>query len=103
MILRTQGTLEFLQTPLPADLLKDISGNAPDEVKEVALKWLSIFEGTGKGFAANVKKHWKVTDVSVFPHPDDPFQKESRVILEVDVTPGAYNRRPCMTSPCLKN
>lgn len=83
-----QETLEFLQTPLQKKLLKDISGNVPDEIKEVPLKWLSIFEGTGRGFAASIKNRWKVTDVSVIPHPDDPFQKEGRVTLELDVTPG---------------
>lgn len=81
---------QLLQIPLPAELLAGISGNAPDEIKELPVKWLTIFRKHGKGFAGAIAGRLKVTEVSVVAHTDDPLKAEGKVITEIDVTEGAH-------------
>lgn len=81
----------MLRLPLPAEILAGISGNAPDEIKELPAKWLTIFRNNGKGFAGAIAGRLKVTEVSVVPHPDDPLKMEGKVITEIDVTEGTHH------------
>lgn len=84
------GRYQLLQLPLPAEFLAGISGNAPNEIKELPVKWLTIFRKDGKGFAGGITGRLKVTEVSVVPHPDDPLKMEGKVITEIDVTEGTH-------------
>lgn len=84
------GRYQLLQLPLPAELLAGISGNAPNEIKELPVKWLTIFRKDGKGFGGAIAGRLKVTEVSVVAHPDDPLKAEGKVITEIDVTEGAH-------------
>jgi len=82
--------LQLLKLPLPAELLAEISGNAPNEIKELPVKWLTIFRKDGKGFAGAIAGRLKVTEVSVVPHPHDPLKMEGKVVTEIDVEEGTH-------------
>jgi len=86
----TTRTLRLLQSRLPAELLAGISGNAPNEIKELPVKWLTIFRKDGKGFAGAITRRLKVTEVSVVPHPHDPLKMEAKVVTEIDVEEGTH-------------
>lgn len=87
-----QQIAEYLESRLPDSLTADISGNAPIEIKELAVKWFAILRKNFKenAFAGPIVSRVKVTDVSILPSMDDPLRAEGRMTCEIDVTLGTY-------------
>lgn len=83
-----QERVDFLQEPLPKEYTENITGNAPQEVKEIPVKWLTIYRHRGNSFACKIAERIKVVDVSVVPNVDDPLKKDGRVTTDIEVTPG---------------
>jgi len=83
--------LEYIDSRLPEELISGITGNASREIKELPLKWLSIFRNQGNGFAGFVSKRLVLVDVSIVPNADDPSSVEGKVICEIEVTQGNYD------------
>lgn len=92
MLLSRQRNREYLKSRLPDSATADITGNAPVEIKELPIKWLTLFRGKEKGFAGPIVSRVKVTDVSILPCAQDPLKLEGKVTCEVDVTAGKYLR-----------
>ena len=97
---------EYLKSRLlPDSVTADITGNAPVEIKELPIKWLTFFRGKGTGFAGPIVSRVKVRDVSILPSSEDPLKLEGKVTCEVEVTPGEYyllSLLPCIISLKLK-
>jgi len=91
----------YLKSRLPDNLTADITGNAPIEIKELAVKWLAIFHGKGKGFIGPIVSRVKVTDVSILPSTDDPLKLEGKVTCEIDVTPDMCDEQGLLAQGCL--
>lgn len=106
-------TTNYILNPLPSHLIAHIRGNAPDYIKELPVKWLTIFardhydgalRGGKKGFGAqggDMASQMRVTEVGILPKTDsvpplhtssagsDPAQPapvEGRVVVEIEVT-----------------
>ncbi|KIM36046.1 hypothetical protein M413DRAFT_449377 [Hebeloma cylindrosporum] len=92
---------ELLRSPLPTGLVAGISGNAPNEIKELPVRWLMIFRKDGKGFAGAIAGRVKVTEVSVVPHPADPLKLEGKVVSEIDVTEDMCNSSGVVDDGCI--
>ncbi|TFK28958.1 hypothetical protein FA15DRAFT_611077 [Coprinopsis marcescibilis] len=75
----------FVDTPLGAELVRRIKGNAPQSIKALPVKWLAVFRNRGNAFAHNVADRMRVTDVDVLPRADDKEKMEGRVVVEVVV------------------
>lgn len=84
-----QETVDYLQSPLPDEAVAGITGNASRELKEIPVKWLSVFRKNGKGFAGGISGRMEVADVSILPSRDDSLKMEARVTIEITVMPGA--------------
>ncbi|KAJ7720368.1 hypothetical protein DFH07DRAFT_858644 [Mycena maculata] len=59
----------ILGTSLPDAMLSQIEGNAPRDVKEMAVKWLDIFHAPPKCFAGASTRKTAITEVSLDPNP----------------------------------
>ncbi|KAF8958497.1 hypothetical protein BDZ97DRAFT_1841709 [Flammula alnicola] len=93
--------LEFLQSRLPEDVIAGITGNASPEIKEIPLKWLSVFRNKGKGFAGDIAGRVRVTDVSIVASVDDPLKMEGKVTMEITVTPDMCNGQGVLDEGCI--
>ncbi|EAU84249.1 hypothetical protein CC1G_08179 [Coprinopsis cinerea okayama7 len=82
-----QETDNFLRSPLPDAVTRDIRGNAPKAVKELPVKWLAVFRNRGNAFSHHIAERMKVTDVDIVTSVDDGHKIEGRVVVEVEVTP----------------
>jgi len=60
-----------------------IGGNAPDYIKDVLARLLSLYRNGGKSFGALILEI-KVSEISILPHPDKPSKMEARVAGEVE-------------------
>jgi hypothetical protein len=78
------GLSKFLYAPLPDEVVRQISGNATREVKEIAVKWLAVFTPEN-GFGSSISSP-KVTEVSIVENPQEPEQMQGIVVCEMDVT-----------------
>ncbi|KAJ7240630.1 hypothetical protein B0H12DRAFT_1237248 [Mycena haematopus] len=81
---------QMLGAPLPDALVSRIDGNAPREVKEIAVKWLNIYHAPPKCFAGALTRRAIVTEVSLNPNP----LGDGRIltlISETDVTEEMLN------------
>lgn len=67
---------------------KEISGNAPGEVKQDLADGLYIFMLRGRGFADSVGGRLKITEVNIQEKKEEPLKKEATVICEIDVEEG---------------
>lgn len=85
-----QDRVDFIQEPLPKEYVEHVTGNVPDEIKEIPVKWLMIYRHRGNSFACKIAERIKVVDVSVVPNVDDPLKKDGRVTTEIEVTPGEW-------------
>jgi len=94
---------EYLESRLPDSLTADISGNAPIEIKELAVKWFAILRMNFKenGFAGPIASRVKVTDVSILPSTDDPLRVEGRMTCEIDVTLDMCNEQGVLSGGCI--
>jgi len=92
---------EYLKSRLPDNATADITGNAPVEIKELPIKWLTFFRGKGPGFASSILSRVKVTDVSILPSREDPLKLEGKVTCEVEVTTDMCNERGVLAQGCL--
>jgi acyl-coenzyme A thioesterase 13 len=88
---------EFLVSPLPPTLTSHIQGNAPASIKELPVKWLAVFRSRGNSFAHSIAERMQVVEVDIVPNIDDEEKMEGRVVIEVDVTPGAPSNVPTLT------
>ena len=84
----TQQRRDFIKSRLPDELVYQVGGNAPREVKEVPLKWLAIFRSRPGGFSNSIARRIKVVEVSIVKNHNDPFVEEGRMVSEIDVTEG---------------
>ncbi|KAF8806194.1 hypothetical protein BYT27DRAFT_7191508 [Phlegmacium glaucopus] len=92
---------EYFKSRLPDSMTAGITGNAPIEIKELPIKWLTLFRKKGKGFAGSVVSRVKVTDVSILPNTADPSRLEGKVTCEIDVTPDMCNEHGVLAQGCL--
>ncbi|KAF8076893.1 hypothetical protein FPV67DRAFT_1473054 [Lyophyllum atratum] len=76
----------ILSTDFPDDVISQVAGNAPREIKEVPLKWLAVFRARRASFAKSVASRVRVVEVSLVKNPEDPCRIEGRVVCEIDVT-----------------
>ncbi|KAF9562447.1 hypothetical protein CPC08DRAFT_663031 [Agrocybe pediades] len=95
------SAIELLESQLPEELTSGITGNTSREIKELPIKWLSIFRDQGTGFAGSISSRLKLVDISVVPNPDDPSLTEGKVICEIDVTPDMCNAQGVMDNGCV--
>ncbi|KAL0954567.1 hypothetical protein HGRIS_003527 [Hohenbuehelia grisea] len=77
-------------TILP-EKLSAVSGNAPANAKEVALKWLSVYRAKGTGFSGHIADSIRVTEASIISNPEEPSKDEGRVVCEIEVTEDMVN------------
>lgn len=70
------------------DIISQIAGNAPREIKEIPLKWLALFRSRKNSFANPITSRVKIVEVSVIQNPEDQQRTEGRVVCEIDVTEG---------------
>ncbi|KAF9445329.1 hypothetical protein P691DRAFT_795618 [Macrolepiota fuliginosa MF-IS2] len=91
---------DFLLQPLPRESMRYITGNAPQDIKEIPVKWLAIYRHRGNSFACNIAQRIKVVDVSVVPNVDDPLKKDGRVTTEIEVTPDMCNPKGVLHDGC---
>jgi len=98
-----QATAAYIADRLPAEVSAGIRGNAPDDIKEVPVKWLTIFarehytgalQGGELGFGGqggSMARAMRVTEVDILPKLDaaetGPPGVEGRVVVEIAVTP----------------
>ncbi|KAG6917680.1 hypothetical protein DXG01_001655 [Tephrocybe rancida] len=68
----------------PDDVVAEVAGNAPREIKEVPLKWLALFRARKVSFANPIAHRIKVVEVSVVQNPEDEKRIEGRVVCEID-------------------
>lgn len=78
----------FLEKRLPDELVSHIAGNASREIKEMPVKWLTLFHARKGSFANPITSRVKVVEVSVIKNPEDQCKMEGRVVCEIDVTEG---------------
>ncbi|KAJ3562825.1 hypothetical protein NP233_g9335 [Leucocoprinus birnbaumii] len=95
-----QDRVDFLQGPLAEGLIANITGNAPQEIKELPVKWLMIYRARGNSFSCQIADRIKVVDVSVVPNVDDPLKNDGRVTTEIEVTPDMCNAQGVLHDGC---
>ncbi|KAF9498890.1 hypothetical protein BDN71DRAFT_312070 [Pleurotus eryngii] len=77
--------------PIDPDKVKQVSGNASYEAKEIAYKWLAVFLSAGEGFCGNVASRVRIMEASIIQNPEEPDKLESRVVCEIDVEEDMLN------------
>ncbi|KAF5387650.1 hypothetical protein D9615_000771 [Tricholomella constricta] len=82
----SSAAASILSSDLSDDMISQVAGNAPREIKEVPLKWLAVFRAREVSFANSVAHRVRVTEVSIVKNPEDPRRIEGRVVCEIDVT-----------------
>lgn len=66
-----------------------ITGNAPEPIKEAALTWYKLMQGrTIIGFGHHVRRKLRIIEVSVEPSPDDPQAECTKMVCEIEIGPG---------------
>jgi acyl-coenzyme A thioesterase 13 len=84
-----QNLQTFLDSRLEDEVVARISGNAPREIKEIPVKWLSIFHNRKISFAYTVTERIEVVEVSIVRNSEDQLKMDGRVVCEIDVTSGS--------------
>ncbi|KAL4256759.1 Thioesterase domain-containing protein [Pleurotus pulmonarius] len=77
--------------PIDPNKVKQVSGNASYEAKEIAYKWLAVFLSAGEGFSGNVASRVRIMEASIIQNPEEPDKLESRVVCEIDVEEDMLN------------
>ncbi|KAF4601437.1 hypothetical protein EYR38_006090 [Pleurotus pulmonarius] len=77
--------------PIDPNKVKQVSGNASYEAKEIAYKWLAVFLSAGEGFSGNVASRVRIMEASIIQNPEEPDKLESRVVCEIDVEEGQHS------------
>ncbi|KAF9458490.1 hypothetical protein BDZ94DRAFT_102837 [Collybia nuda] len=95
-----QSLRSFLETRLEDEVVSLVSGNAPREIKEIPIKWLTIFRNRKISFANSIADRIKVVEVSIVENPEDPFKIDGRVVCEIDVTSDMLNATGAMHEGC---
>lgn len=71
-----------------------ITGNAPEHVKEAALVWYKLLQGHQfVGFGYHVRRKLRILEVSAEPLPDDLQVECTKMICEIRIAPGEPQRR----------
>ena len=85
-----EATRKYVLEPLDPSLTAHIEGNAPVSIKELPVKWLTIFRGRGNGFCYDIAPKVVVKEVSIVPRIENPEKVEGKVVCEVEITPGKF-------------
>ncbi|KAF7296204.1 hypothetical protein HMN09_01089100 [Mycena chlorophos] len=89
---RVANMARILQTPIPADYLSAITGNAPSDVKAMAVKWLNVYHAPGpRCFAGESTKRTVVREVSLVEEENTRgvgrrTTKKLVLVSEIDIT-----------------
>jgi len=83
----------ILAAPIPPTITSQVAGNAPVELKELAIKWYDILSLKGT-YNRQIRKRLDIREVSLDIEGEGSglghsFPKQVRVVCEVDVLPGA--------------
>jgi len=79
---------QFLRERLDAEEMSLVKGNTPIHIKELPIKWLTIFRSRGNGFCNDIAERVAVKEVWLVPSADHPEKLEGKVVVEVEVTEG---------------
>lgn len=90
-VISLAGRVALLQEPLPKEATEGITGNLPQEIKEIPMKWLMIYKHKGNSFACGIAERMKVVDISVVSNVDDPLKKDGQMTVDIEVTPGKWS------------
>ena len=73
--------------PSPPEVLSTITGNAPEWLKEAAVRWylrLGLRGQTGYGW--RTRRRIVVQEVSLEPDQDDPEKVSAKIVTEIEIT-----------------
>ncbi|KAH9482266.1 hypothetical protein JR316_0004364 [Psilocybe cubensis] len=71
------------------DIMSSIAGNASAFIKEAAVRWFMLLDVRGStSFGHLTRARMEVKEVSIEHSPDDPQKMSSKMVCELEVTPG---------------
>lgn len=73
--------------PMPLSATVSIGGNAPQELKEMAVKWYDILHQKGS-YVRSVRERLSITEVSLLSVPGEERGDQVKMVCEVNVEPG---------------
>ncbi|KAJ3511170.1 hypothetical protein NLJ89_g4254 [Agrocybe chaxingu] len=96
-----KGALAILDTPLPPEVTALISGNTPEEIKGLPVKWYKILSLRGFGFAYDVRQRIEIKEVSIEQTADDPERRLAKLVCELEVLPDMCNAQGLLDRGCM--